>query len=875
MNVPNKIPPRWAHWLLTRLHPKETLEEVEGDLDELYVYWYRKAGKTQATWRYVLNVVSVLPPFVRRREHKQHEYQPSNLYPAMLRNYVIVAWRNLVRHKAFSFINITGLALGMACNLLIGLWMHDELSYDRFFPDAEKIYVVHYNLERNGEVLTTLSTPGPLQGVIQKDIPQVAHVTKVANWPNVLVRTTNPTADEKPSKEQGYYATEDFFSVFDVPTLSGHPKEALANPTHIIISRKMAEKYFPHEPALGKQLQLNNDKLYTVGAVIENLPTTSTLQFDWIANFRTFEQEWMKTWGDNPFQTYVRLNPQTTLAQAEAAMKGIYGRYTDWKSAKEGRIYPILQPIVDQHLYSVYQNGKSTGGRIEYVRIFSLVALFILVIACINFMNLSTARSALRTKEVCIRKVVGARRFALVGQFLSESMVMSLLAAVISLGIVWYVLPTFNTLLEKQLALNLMSPGLWLGISGLILITGLLAGSYPALFLSGLPPLRILKGFLSLGTNPATFRQVLVVFQFSLAVFLLVGMLTIGRQMRYLYTKNLGLNRMDVVAIPLEGDILKSGHPEPFRQQLLRLPTVASAVTVNKLPINIDSGSGDLKWSGKDPDKPTEVSGDFVGTDFAKTMAIPVLAGHEFRTHNRIDSGGYILNESAAKLMGMANPIGQEIEFWRGKGPIIGLIQDFHLQSLHQPITPLILAFDDGNASYVLVKIRAGQTERALSDIERLVRQFNPDYPFSYQFLDSAYDSLYRSEQQVNKLVDVFGLLAMLISCLGLFGLVAYMAERRTKEIGIRKVLGASVPGILALLSKDFLKLVLIAIVIASPLAWWAMNRWLQEFAYRIDVEWWEFSLAALLAIGVALLTISFQSINAALVNPVKSLRSE
>ncbi|GAB4056092.1 ABC transporter permease [Spirosoma litoris] len=873
---PNANPPRWVHWLLTQLHPEETLEEVEGDLDELYAHWYQRAGRTQASLRYVLNVLSVLPPFVRRRKRKENYYQTSSsLNPTMLRNYIKIAWRNLWKHKLYGGINIFGLALGMACSLLIGLWVNDEWSYNRFLPGAENVYFVRLNSTYNGEIFTNDNTPGPLAATIQKDIPEVQYVTKFASWPNQLVKV-----GEKAAKEVGYYATSGFFDVFQLPALAGDPRTALANPNQIVISRKMAEAYFSASPgsykqALGKQLQLDNTRYYTVGAVVENIPTNSTLRFDWVANFSLFEQPWMREWGNNAFRTYVRLQANTSTDKAEHTMRGLYARYTQFDIP----IALALQPIADVYLYGIFQNGKAVSGRIEYVRIFSVVALFILLIACVNFMNLSTARSVLRAKEIGVRKVVGALRRSLLGQFLSESLLTSLLAVVLALGIVWLFLPIFNSIFDKQITLTFTDPLLWLSLLALVLVTGVIAGSYPAFYLSSLVPIRMLKGASSavqqrFGSGSVLFRQGLVVFQFALSIFLIVAMLSVSKQLNYVRTKSLGIDRENVVAIPLEGELLFN-RKEAFRQALSRSPLVASVAATNELPVNILSTSSTVNWPGRAPNFHPEISGNYVGPDFLKTMNIRLLTGREFGTNGSADSSSYIVNEAAAKLMGMKNPIGKEIEFWHGKGPIIGLISDFHIQSLHQPIAPLILAFDDKNASYFLVKLRAGQTTQALADIKRITAEFNPNYPFAYQFIDEVYGRLYQSEQQLSALINYFGILAVVISCLGLFGLATFTAEQRTKEIGVRKVLGATVASLVTLLSQDFLKLVIIAIVIASPLAWWVTNQWLQNFAYKTDISWWIFALAGLLAIGIALLTVSYQSIKAALMNPVKSLRSE
>ena len=790
----------------------------------------------------------------------------------MFRNYLKVALRSLLKQKLYSGINVLGLTLGMACALLIGLWVYDELSYDRFLPDADRICFVRVNFPYNGDIVTNSVTPGPLQEAIAQSIPTVAAVTKINYGPEYLIKATDSPLGEKSTKEKGYFATADFFNVFDLPVVAGNPKTALAQPNQIVITRRLADNYFPGGQALGKTLQLNNEKLYTVGAVIDDLPHNSTLQFDWLVNWKVQEEEWMKQWGNNSFQTFVRLKPNTTLAQTEVSLSTVYPRFAG-KNFETGR--PVLQPITDYHLYANYKGGKSIGGRIEYVRIFSLVALFILLIACINFMNLATARSAMRAKEVGVRKVVGAGRGSLVGQFLSESVLTSLLAVLLALVLVWLVLPTFNAVFDKQLTLSLKEPILWGILFGLVLFTGFVAGSYPALFLSALQPIKILKGRLQFGSGPALFRRALVVFQFSLSVFLIIGMLAVGQQMDFLRTKNLGLDREDVVYVPLEGELGKPKKVEAFRQAVMQQASVSSATTSMMLPVNVQSSSADLEWAGKDPALQTSVACMFVGGDFIRTMNIKLLDGRDFRLNSPADSTNYLVNEAAAKLMGMTKPVGQEIKFWPGNGRIIGLMKDFHLGSMHQAIMPLLLMFDNRNTSYLLVKTRAGQTTRALADLERVTKQFNPNYPFTYHFLDEEYEKIYQSEQQVNTLVNYFGLLAILISCLGLFGLATFTAEQRTKEIGVRKVLGASVASIVGLLSRDFLALVLIALLLATPLAGWAVNNWLDTFAYSAPLSGWMFVLAGLLAVGIALLTVSFQSIKAALMNPVKSLRSE
>ncbi len=790
----------------------------------------------------------------------------------MLTNYLKIAYRSLLKNKLFSGINIFGLALGMACALLIGLWVSHELSYDRFLPGVENIYNVRVNYAfGGGEVETAQYVPGPLSDAIAKDIPDVAAVTKTNGGGESLVKAIGPGNEEKSAKENGHFVSAEFFDVFSFPALQGNPKAALAQLDKIIITRKLAEKYFPNKSAVGQTLQLDDDKLYTVGAVIDDLPANSTLQFDWLANLKNIEEIYMTEWTWNSVIVYARLLPTASAAHAQASMKDIFRRYVTFDNGE----VPVLHPMTDMHLYSDYKDGEIAGGRVEYVRIFSLVALFILLIACINFMNLATARSSVRAREVGVRKVVGAKRASLVTQFLGESLLMSLLAAGLALFLVLSVLPAFNTLFDSQLTLDLTDPSFWLLAGGLILVTGLLSGSYPALFLSAMRPMSILKGFTKVGVGSALFRRTLVVFQFSLSIFLIVGMLVISAQMNYLRTKNLGLDRENVVYIPLEGEFRQTPRSALYLGEVLRQPAIASAVLTSQIPVNVRTGTTDLAWPGKEPKRLVEVSTMNVGGDFVRTMNITMVAGRDFRAGGAADSSSYLINEAAAQLMGMSDPVGQEITFNRGKGRIVGLIKDFHLNSMHQAIAPLVLSFYPENTRYLLVKTRAGQTPKALAALEQINKELNPSYPFNYHFVDEAYEKLYQSEQQVGTLVNYFGILAILISCLGLFGLAAFTAEQRTKEIGVRKVLGASVTSIVRLLSTDFLQLVLVALVLATPLAWWAAREWLSTFAYNVGLSWGVFALAGLLAVGVALLTVSFQAVKAALMNPVHSLKNE
>ncbi|MDQ6479038.1 ABC transporter permease [Dyadobacter sp. LHD-138] len=783
----------------------------------------------------------------------------------MLKNYFKIAVRSLLKSKLFSFINIFGLALGMSCSLLIWLWVKDEISFNRFYPDLDNIYYIYTASDYKGQKNVSDVTPGPWMEVIEKEVPDVAAITKLTWNRELLVKV-----GEESTKESGIYATTDFFKVFQTPFIAGNAKSPITQPTSIAISRKLSEKYFGKTNAVGKTINLDNAKNFIVSAVFEDIPQNASVRFEWIVNFKVQEQDWMKTWGNFSFKTYLRLTPQADPLHAEQVIQKVIKKNTPPQFIS----FPIIQKLKDVYLYSTFENLKPVGGRIEYIKVFSIVAIFILLIACVNFMNLATARSIKRAKEVGVRKVVGAEKKFLIMQFMGESLIVSTLAAILALVFVLLLLPAFNAVVEKHITLDLSDPSLYLSVIALVLITGIVAGSYPALYLSSLQPIRILKGRLSFSNRGVFLRKGLVVFQFGLSVFLIIGMLVIGRQMNYIQTKRLGLDRENVLYISLEGEL--PNKLEIFRQEITNSPFVSAATTTGAIPTNIVSNSGDLDWDGRDKDLPNGVNATFVGYDFAKTMNIQMAGGRDFSRDFPGDTTSYLINEAAARMMKMEDPVGKKVKFWMGKGTIVGVMKDFHLSTFHSEIQPLILVNYKGlNTEFMMIRTRPGQTREALAHIEKTTRAFNPNYPFSYHFMDEDYEKMYRSEMIVNTLIKYFGILAIVISSLGLLGLAAFTAEQRTKEIGIRKVLGANVSSVIALLSKDFAKLILIAIVLASPVAWYVMDKWLKDFVYRIDLSWEIFALAGTIAICVAMFTVSFQSIKAALMNPVESLQTE
>lgn len=792
----------------------------------------------------------------------------------MIKNYFKTAWRNLVRNKAFSTINIVGLAMGLACSLLIILWVQDERGVDNFHVSGKQLYQVYERNHYDGKTDAGYATQGLLAEELKKIIPEVQYASGFEYTAPPGTQTTVEAGD-KINKMTGMFAGADFFSMFSYPLLQGKAELALNAPGGIAISRKMAEYFFDSpEKAIGKAIRYENKEELLVTAVFENLPVNSSQQFDFLRSWADFVKQntWVQNWGNTSPSTFIQLRTNADPAKTESKIKDFIYHY----QPKNESFYTelALQSYPKRYLHSAFKNGYVDGGRIEYVRLFSIVAVFILLIACINFMNLATARSAKRAKEVGVRKVIGAHRLALIGQFAGEALLLTFFSVIISVILAIVLLPLFNNLTGKELSLPLTQPVFWAILIGLLAVTGLVAGSYPAFFLSSLNPVRVLKGSLKFTWGAKFFRKGLVVFQFTLSIILIIGMIVIYRQMDYIQTKNLGYNRENLIYIPIEGELVKKYGL--FKEQVSKEAGILAVSKMRNSPTVIEHHTGSIEWPGKDPNSAVSFADGVVGYDFVNTMKLKIKEGRDFSKEFGTDSASYMLNETAVTKIGFKNPIGQTVSWGNRPGKIIGVLQDFHFNSMHQAIDPLIIRLDENwTWGTILIRAKAGQTKEAIAGLERICKSLNPKFPFSYQFSDQEYTKLYRSEQVVSKLANIFAFLAILISCLGLFGLATFTAEQRTKEIGMRKVLGASIPGIISLLSSSFLKPVAIAMIIAFPVAWYVMNNWLQDFVYKIAVEWWMFALAGVLIIGIALLTVCYQSIKAAFINPVKSLRTE
>ena len=789
----------------------------------------------------------------------------------MIKNFFKVAVRNLWKHKGYSFLNIFGLAMGLTCSLLILLWIGDEKSVDSFHAKGDRLYRVYERQYYDGKIEAGYFTPGGLAGEMKKVLPEV-EMAAGYTWSD---RSTFQVGN-KILKEAGSAAGADYFRMFSYPLVEGNAATALATVSDMAISRKMAVDLFgsPGE-AIGKTMRYNNSKVFTVSAVFEDLPENVSEKFDYLMNWAAFQDEngWTKEWGNNGPSTFLLLRKDANAAQFTKKITRFLDNYNKEQN-KSFRIEMGMSLAKDVYLHSNFKHGEISGGRIEYVRLFGIVAVFILLIACINFMNLTTARSVNRAKEIGIRKVVGAVRPALIRQFISEAVLLAFFSMILALAMMILILPFFNQMTHKKIVFPFGSSSFWLWMAALTVVTGAIAGSYPALFLSSFKPIRVLKGTLKFGGAAAWFRKGLVVFQFVLSIVLIIGTIVVADQVNYVLHANLGFDRENLVYIPLEGDLTEKY--KLFKEEALRMPGIGGVTRSAQAPFNIGGNTSGVDWDGKDPNVQPAFTQLSVGYDLSKTLKLQFVQGRDFSPLYGTDSVGYILNEAALKKIGYKHPIGARLTFWGKKGTIVGVMKDFHFNSLHLPIYPLIIRLAENEAwGEALVRTKGGQTKQALAGLEKLCKELNPKFPFTYRFADDEYQKSYESETIVQRLSNCFAGLAIFISCLGLLGLAMFTAEQRTREFGIRKVLGARVSSLFGLLSREFVVLVFVAFVVASPLAWWGMHAWLQNFAYHIDVQWWVFVLAGVVALLIALLTVSWQAMKVAVANPVKSLRAE
>jgi len=786
----------------------------------------------------------------------------------MIKNYFKVAFRNLLRNKGFSFINISGLAIGMASAILIFLWIQSEVTYDRFHEKEDRIYEAWNQAHFSGKLHSWNTTPKILARTVEKDLPEVERAVRV-NWQNNFLFSVG----DKRLMSAGNIVDTGFLQMFSFPLIKGNPETALNGVSSIVVTEKLANKLFDGEDPMGKVVKIDNQDNFTITGVLKDLPKNTRFNFEYLIPWQyAIQKDWDDSnWGNNSTKTYVLLKERASIESANKKMKVLKPRYHDEDPKWEMFLYPVSR----WRLYSNFKEGYEDGGLIDFVKMFAIIAIFILLIACINFMNLSTARSEKRAKEVGIRKVVGAQRRALVGQFIGESILLAFIAGLFSLAVVEFALPAFNELTSKKLSVDYGDGGFWLRFFGFIILTGVIAGSYPAFFMSSFNPSRVLKGTYKAANALITPRKLLVVLQFTFAIILIICTSIVKQQIDHARSRESGYERENLVYHFLTGDLEKNYML--VKNELLS-SGIASSVTKTSAPLTQGwSDSWGFQWEGKDPNDKTDFDRFCADEDLATTAGMQFIHGRDFDLQKfPTDSNGMIINESALKVMKFKDPIGQIVKDGDQPFHIVGVIKDFILQSPFYPTKPMIIEGANGWFNVIHFKLNpANSTADNLKKAETIFRKYNPEYPFEYKFIDEEYANKFKGEQTTGTLAAIFAALTIFISCLGLFGLATYMAENRIKEIGVRKVLGASVSSITALLSKDFLKLVMISFVIACPVAWWMMYNWLQDYPYRVSVRWQVFVFAGLLSFVISILTVSYQSIKAAIANPVRSLRNE
>jgi len=794
----------------------------------------------------------------------------------MIRNYIKTAWRNIRNNRFYSVINVAGLTVGLVVGLFMLLWVQDERSYDSFNKNAKQIYKI--GIVGSGGPTAQIFTNiiAPVVPFAKNELPYVQDGARIRHAGTLPFRYK-----DKIFNEDAAFTDPSLFTIFDFHIIKGNAQKPFADNSSIVITQSMAQKFFGHDDPIGKVIELSGQNmLFKVSGVVSDFPANSSIKYDVFEPISFFNQlAYVKNttqyngtgrissmdadWISFNYETYIQLKPGTDPAKLRKDLRRIHER----NKPDDAPVPYLAQPLLQMHLYK----ADGTDGGVGTVNTFMIVAVLILTIACINYVNLSTARSMLRAKEVSMRKIIGAGKAQLFIQFMVETALLFLIAASLAIGLMYILLPFYNSFSGKQLILDISNYNLWICI-GLTLLATLAASSiYPALLLSSFEPLKALKGKLSAGVGTVSFRRVLVVVQFAVSIMLIIGTIVIDNQLKYIRSKDLGYNKENVFSFDMQG---MRQHYDAVKAQLLQQPGILAVTHSSDNIIDYNNWTGDNDWDGKPANSNLLFHPMFIDKDFMPFFKMQMIKGSAF-TGAVADSNHFIINEAAVAAMGLKDPIGKHMRIWTIKGTITGVMKDFHFASMRKKIEPAVFMFHPQAGWMIYIKTTGNNAHQAIAATQQVWNQYNQGIPFNYTFLDESFNQLYKSEEQTGSLFNIFASIAIIISCLGLFGLATYSAQVKTREIGIRKVLGASVAGIVRLLAVEFMLLIGVAIVIATPLAWYAMNKWLQDFAYRIDMQWWVFIISGASAIIIAFLTVGFQSVKAALANPVKSLRSE
>lgn len=865
-NNTTPAPPRWAERLLEWLAAPHLLEETQGDLRELFEKRLQYCSLRKARLLYVLDLLKLIHP-------RLWKTQPTSylcLNPIdMLQHYFLLSFRTFLRFKGSFFINLIGLSTGLACTLLIYLWVNDELKFDKFYENDKELFQVMENRERADGLLTSPTTSGPLANSLVEDMPEVKYAATATRPQEATL-----SVGDKNIKMNGQYVSRDYFKVFSHPFISGDSKSVLADKNSIVISETLAKNLFQTTANLtGKMIELDHDKVFQITGIFKDLSSSSSIGFDYVLSYEKFieDNDWAYSWNNTSPFTYLLLQPGTDIEQFNKKIADYVKVKTENKTTHRTL---FAKRFSENYLYGKYENGVQAGGRIEYVKLFSIIALFILLIACINFMNLSTAKASRRLKEVGVKKAIGADRMSLIFQYLGESLLMAFLSMLLSLVLVKLFLPQFNDITGKSLHIP-FNTNIILAVLAVTGFTGLMAGSYPALYLSGFNPITMLKGKLPTSASEIWIRKGLVIFQFALSIILIVGVLVVYKQIEFVQNQNLGYDKDNVIYINKEGNLWDSNSLNTFLEEVKNIPGIVNTSSIGHNMAGHNSGTSGIHWEGKNPNDKTEFENVAVNYDMIETLGIDMKEGRTFSREFGADSSKIILNEAAIRFMNLTDPVGKVVKLWGNDVEIIGVTKDFHFESLHERVKPLFFRLNPNHTRSIMVRISAGLEREVVNNLQKLHESYNPGFIFEYKFLDQNYQEQYDAEKRVSSLSQYFAGLAILISCLGLFGLAAFTAERRRKEIGIRKVLGSSQLGIIYLLSGEFTRMVFISIIIALPLSYLLLSYWLENFAFKIDLEAWYFLSAGLLALCIAWLTVGTQAVKAARANPVHSLRSE
>jgi putative ABC transport system permease protein len=883
---PNNItPPRYAQSMLLRFLREDLAEEVLGDLEEKF---YQTAGSKslfRARLNYWYQVFQYLRPFAIRRLKSSH----LNHY-TMYKNYFTIGWRNLIKQKMYSSIKVGGFALGITACFLIALFIRDELSFDKHIPNADRIFRVVDVYNENGEIFRGTWFQAPFANALKEDYPEIEKAGRINSNPLFGAGGNEFRRADRPENtyEEGFtYADQEFLELLGVPFVYGNPAHSLDQPNTIVLTRRKAEKYFPGENPVGKPVVLNGNAavVYTIGGVIENFPSTSHLQHDFFVTLkgREFWEGEQSYWGATNYPTYIKLRPGTDVVEFENKLQRVTQKYLlpHWlqsgrSNAKElaKNVSFELQPVLDIYLRSSgISDSLPSHGDIRFVWLFGAVAFFILIIASINFINLSTARSANRAKEVGLRKVVGSVRRNIIGQFLTESVLYSLMSFVIGVVLAGLLLPYFNLLSDKDLIFPWKEWWLFPVLLSAAFVVGILAGLYPAFYLSAFKPISVLKGNLSRGSKNSMTRSSLVILQFTISIILITATFVVYRQVEYMLNKKLGFDKEQIILI--QGTNTLGDQIKTFKNELLNISQVTSVSISDYLPVSGTKRNGNSFWNEgrRTIDKSVGTQFWIVDHDYIRTMGMKLTEGRDFSKDMISDTSSLIINQSMAKELGLKDPIGKRIQNWRVY-TVIGVVEDFHSESLRDVVEPLVLGVGI-SPSIVSVKVNTKDMAGVIQSITDVWKKFSPHQSIRYAFMDERYAAMYADVLRMGRIFTTFAILAIIVACLGLFALASFMVEQKSKEISIRLVLGASLKSIFQLLTSNFMRLVLISIVLAIPIAWYAMDKWLQDFAYPADMGWEIFVWPGVMAMIIALATVSYQSIRAALMSPAQNLRSE